>query len=177
MTERYNRVAKIVKDAVVKYVGRKLRSDIHENTTIPEVEGRQELRRLRPGMTFRRSTTKGEEMEILEFSCPYGHMSHKQDMLRAVYDRKMAKYREFRDEIRSLTRQPVNLTSIIVSSMGDVYGPSLKALKTILGSSDGELQTLERRMSDAAITCSLNIWREIAGEKTTERTTDQPQTG
>jgi hypothetical protein len=157
MTERHNKVAKVVKDAVVKYVGRKLRSDIHENTTISEVEDRQELRALRPDMTFRRSTTKGEEMEILELSCPYGHISHGQDTLRAVYDRKMAKYRELQDEIRSRTRQPVNLTPIIVSSMGAVYGPSLKALKTILGCNDRELQTLGRRMSDAAITGSLKI--------------------
>jgi hypothetical protein len=52
--------------------------------------------------------------------------------------------------------------AIIVSSMGAVYGPSMKDLQKILRCSNKEMKKLERKMSETAILVSLEIWRNNA---------------
>ena len=101
-------------------------------------------------------------MEILEFSCPYGHMSRGRDTLAAVYEAKKSKYTELATAIRERTQRPVNVTAVIVSSMGAVHPQTLKDLRAILQCGSRDLQMLGRRMSDAAIAGSLEIWRKMA---------------
>jgi hypothetical protein len=162
MTERHNRVARVVKEAVLKFVDENLRSDIHENTTIAQEGLPDGLRTLRPDIVFEREGNGGRVTEILEFSCPYGYVSHGRDTLATVYEQKKAKYSDLAEALRILKQQPVNVTAIIVSSMGAVYPQSLKELRKILGCSSREAQKLGRRMSDAAITGSFKIWRQYA---------------
>jgi hypothetical protein len=101
-------------------------------------------------------------MEILKFSCPYGYVSHERDTLATVYQQQKAKYSDLESALRELRQQPVNVTVIIVSSMGAVYSQSLKELRKILGRSSQEMHELGRRMLDAAITGSFKIWRKCA---------------
>jgi hypothetical protein len=162
MTERHNRVGRVVKEAVLKFVGRNLRSDIHQNTAIGQEGLSDGLKSLRPDMVFEREGRAGRAMEIREFSCPYGYVSHERDTLATVYEQKKAKYSDLANALRGLRQQPVNVTAIIVSSMGAVYSQSLKELRKILGCSNREMQKLGRRMSDAAITGSFKIWRKCA---------------
>jgi hypothetical protein len=151
-----------VKEAVLKFVNKDLRSDIRENTTLTHEELPEVLRALRPDMVFEREGKKGRVIEILEFSCPYGYISHGQDTLAKVYEQKKGKYRELADALGRVRQQPVNVTAVIVSSMGAVYPESLKDLRSILQCSSREIQKLGQRMSDAAITGSLQIWRKMA---------------
>jgi hypothetical protein len=162
MTERHNRVAQVVKEAVLKFVGENLRSDIHENITIAKERLPDGLRTLRPDIVFERERNGGRVTEILECSCPYGYVSHGRDTLATVYEQKKAKYSNLAKALRILKQQPVNVTAIIVSSMGAVSPQSLKELRKILGCSSREAQKLGRRMSDAAITGPFKIWRQYA---------------
>jgi hypothetical protein len=116
-------------------------------------------------MVFDRRTDGGDVKEIVEFSCPYGHISHGRDTLETVYERKVAKYQEIAKELRAIRGQQVNVTAIIVSSMGAVYAPSLKALKRILNCSASELHRLGKKMSEAAVLGSMAIWCMIAGNR------------
>jgi hypothetical protein len=164
MTQRHNRVARTVKEAVLKFIDKNLKSDIHENATIAEEGLPGRLRTLRPDITFEREGKGGRVIEILEFSCPYDYMSHGRDTLASIYEQKKNKYSELADALGRLKQQPVNVTAVIVSSMGAVYPQSLKDLRSILQCSSKEIQKLGRQMSDAAITGSLQIWRRMCRE-------------
>jgi hypothetical protein len=67
-------------------------------------------------------------LEMLEFSCSYGCISHERDSLERVYEEKQRKYAERAEELMRPRRGRVQVTAVIVSSMGAVYGPSLKDL-------------------------------------------------
>jgi hypothetical protein len=110
MTERHNRVANFVREAVIKYIGTELQSEIRENTSIPEDQLTEQLRSPRPDMVFEGKSRKrgrrseGEEvieeedpkiLEMIEFSCPYGHKSHGRDILKVTYQQKNEKKRIF----------------------------------------------------------------------------------
>jgi hypothetical protein len=151
-----------VKDAVLKFVNGNLKSDIHENTNIGQDGLEGGLRALRPDMVFEREGRGGRMLEILEFSCPYGYVSHERDTLAAVYEQKRAKYSELANALGRLRQQPVNVTAVIVSSMGAVYPKSLKELRKILCCTSREIRKLGRRMSNAAITGSMKIWHQFA---------------
>jgi hypothetical protein len=138
-----------------------LQSDVHENQPFPDEGLSDGVKRLKPDMFFERRTNRGQVLEILEFSCPYGYVSHERNTLEAVYDLKNTKYKRLAEELRTLRHEPVTVTVVIVSSMGAVYAPSLKLLHTILRCSDGDTRALGKRMSDAALAGSLKIWFEI----------------
>jgi hypothetical protein len=146
-----------VREAVVKFVGGDLRSDIHENTTIEQEGLPDEVRALRPDMVFEREVRGQRIPKILEFSCPYGYISHDKDILTTVYEQKKAKDRSLANTLEMLRHSHVNVTAVIVSSMGAVYPQSLRDLRAILHCDSRETQKLGRRMSDAAITGSLKI--------------------
>jgi hypothetical protein len=76
MTERHNRVVRAVKEAMLKFVDENLRSDIHENTAIGQDGLPHGLKSLRPDMMFEREGRVGCSIEILEFLCLYGYVSH-----------------------------------------------------------------------------------------------------
>jgi hypothetical protein len=59
MTERHNRVVRVVKEAVLKFVDENLRSDIHENTTIRQEGLPDGLKSLRRDMGFERERRAG----------------------------------------------------------------------------------------------------------------------
>jgi hypothetical protein len=162
MTERHNRVVRVVKEAVLKFIDENLRSDIHENATVRQEGLPDGLKSLKPDRVFEKEGRAGRVMEILEFSCPFGDVSHERDTLATVHGQQKAKYSDLASAVKELRQQPVNVTAIIVSSMGAGYSQSLKELRKILGCSRREMQKLGRRMSDADITGSFKIWRKCA---------------
>jgi hypothetical protein len=159
MTDRHNRVVKVVRDAVIKFSGESLQSNIDENQPIPQEGLSEGVKMQRPDMFFLRNTRQGQILEILEFSCPYGYICDDRDTLEKVYGEKMKKYEGLANELKLLRHHEVNVTAIIVSSMGAVYGPSLQELRRILGCNDREIRKLGKQMSDAALTGSMKIWR------------------
>jgi hypothetical protein len=62
-----------------------------------------------------------------------------------VDEQKKAKYSDFASPLRKLRQQPVNVTAMIVSSMGAVYSQSLKELRKSLGCSSREMQRRSKR--------------------------------
>jgi hypothetical protein len=166
MTKRHNRLATMIKKAVVQFVGPQLRSDVRENTTFDVAGLTPRVRNLRPDMIFERSTSRGPVIEVLEFACPYGYISTERDTMKAKFDEKQEKYSEWATEVQTLSSRRVRVSPIIVSSMGAIYGPSLKALKKIFECSDRELRTVGRQMSDTVVMGSMEIWREfVKGQK------------
>jgi hypothetical protein len=165
MTRRHNQVAAVVKEAIINFIQEELRSDILENSQI-QAEGLSEgLQALRPDMVFQRQPRESREeerqvTEILEFSCPYGYISRGLNTLERVYEQKRRKYAELAQELKRLRNEQVHVTAVIVSSMGAVYLPSLRGLQIILKCNDRELRKLGRRMSEAAIMGSMEIWRQ-----------------
>jgi hypothetical protein len=109
-------------------------------------------------MVFDKRRNEGDVKEIVEFSCPYGHISHGGDTLETVYQRKIGKYQERAKEVRAIRGQQVNVMAVIVSSMGAVYLRSLRALRRILNCSASELPKLGKKMSEAAILGSMAVW-------------------
>jgi hypothetical protein len=103
-------------------------------------------------------------MEILEFSCPYGYVSHGRNTLERVYEEKRNKYMELARNLKKIRGGQVRVTAIIVSSLGAVYERSLKDLQMVLGCTDKEIGKLGRKMSEAAILGSMEIWRQNARE-------------
>jgi hypothetical protein len=101
-------------------------------------------------------------IEIVEFSCPYGYISHGRDSLIKVYEEKKRKYAELANALKRVTGKQVRVTAVIVSSMGAVYMPSMKDLQKVLKCSDRELKKLGRRMSETVIVGSMEIWRQAA---------------
>jgi hypothetical protein len=59
-------------------------------------------------------------------------------------------------------QEEVRVTVVIVSSMGAVYGPSMKNLQKVLRCNDKEMKKLARQMSDTVILGSMEIWRNNA---------------
>jgi hypothetical protein len=73
-----------------------------------------------------------EVIEILEFSCPYGHMTRGENALKGVFEQKQCRDRQSAQELTNLSQERVRVIPVIVSSLGAVYMQSLKYLDTIL---------------------------------------------
>jgi hypothetical protein len=77
----------------------------------------------------------GEEVEEAEDgedeACTYGCISHGRNTLEKVYEEKKAKYEELARELRTRRQEEVRVTAVIVSSMGALYGPSMKDLQKV----------------------------------------------
>jgi ribosomal protein L27 len=120
MTKRHNSLAEVVRKALIRFVGPDMRSEIRENQGVGQEDLPGELNRQRPDMTLERRSYDqrrrrgragaeaeageggGEQrtLEILEFSCPYGCISHGKNTLEKVYEEKEAKYEELARELR-----------------------------------------------------------------------------
>jgi hypothetical protein len=103
---------------------------------------------------------KTRMIEIVEFSCPYGYISHGRDSLRKVYEEKKRKDAELANALKRVTGKQIRVTAVIVSSMGAVDVPSMKDLQKVLKCNDRELKKLGRRMSETIVLGSMKIWRQ-----------------
>jgi hypothetical protein len=108
MTKRHGRLAEVTRRAVIKFIGQELRSEIRENQRVEQEGLPEELKALRPDMIFEqrdRSPRRREEREeegeqkitkIIEFSCPYGCVSHNRDTWRRHTKRKERSMKNWR---------------------------------------------------------------------------------
>jgi hypothetical protein len=85
MTERHNRDVKEIRSRLLK-------SDIHGNTAIGQERLAHGWKVLRPDMVCEREGRGGRTLEILEFSCQYGYVSHEGEALATASEQKKAKY-------------------------------------------------------------------------------------
>jgi hypothetical protein len=146
-------------------------------TTIPEDDLSQEARDLRPDLVFRRRENQREVIEIIEFSCPYGDMTQRENAMKRVFEQKQRKDRQLAQELSKLRHEGVRVTAVIVSSLGAVYIQSLKDFHTVLRCDDRQLKKLGRRMSEAVIRGSMEIWRQFAQRMSHERRVGEAEEG
>jgi hypothetical protein len=158
---RHNSVAKVVEEAVLRFHGPNLLSDISQDKPVLQEGLAEDLRIQRPDMFFVRQTREGPVLEIIEFSCPYGYICPERDVMQAIHEQKTRKYERLVTELKALRQGSVNLTAVIISSMGAVYPRSLRDLQMILGCNDRETRKLGKRMSDAALAGSMRIWFDV----------------
>jgi hypothetical protein len=95
----------VIRDPILKFAGPSVRSDIKENQPIEQEGLSERVRTQRPDMVFERQARQGRVLEIMEFSSPYGYISHERDTLEAVYTHKKEKYEELASELRNRRRQ------------------------------------------------------------------------
>jgi hypothetical protein len=78
----------------------------------------------------------------------------------------MVKYRDLADETKRIRKMDVQIIPIIVSSLGAVYEKSFEALRALLGGGclDKTMTIIGRRLSEAAVAGSLEIWRKYSKE-------------
>jgi hypothetical protein len=160
MTDRHNRVVRCVKNALEKHIAEDLIGAINENTSIPIDNLSDETRNLRPDIWFIRREGNREILEILEFSCPFGHIERNENTLKRTFEFKMNKYLPLANEYIANTRRMARVHPIIVSSQGAVYNDSMTCLKSILRCSDKEMAKLGTWLSEQAILGSFKLWIE-----------------
>jgi hypothetical protein len=61
-----------------------------------------------------------------------------------------------------LSTQRQEEVRVTVSSMAEVYGPSMKDLQKVLRCNDKEMKKLAKKMSDTVILGSMEIWPNSA---------------
>jgi hypothetical protein len=164
MTRRHNKVMDVVRRAIQDVMGERVLSNIGENIAIREERLTEEVRSLRPDMSFIAETFSLTFTVLIDISCPYGRIAYRKNTLEKVYVDKMEKYRRLADEIRAIRRMPVEIIPIIVSSLGAVHKRSIEALESLLRCDDKKLKKIARRLSEAALAGSLEIWRKYAKE-------------
>jgi hypothetical protein len=91
-----------VKEAMVKFIGGNLRSDVHDNTTIEQEGLPDDARTLRPDMVFEKEVREQRILEILELACPYGYISHDKDMLTTLSKKKKARCSDLANALKML---------------------------------------------------------------------------
>jgi hypothetical protein len=96
-------------------------------------------------------------IEILEFSCPYGFISHDRNTLDKTYEAKKAKCAELARMLSTQRQEEVMVTVVIVSSMEAVCRPSMKDLQKVLRCNDKEMKKLAEQMSDTVILGLMEI--------------------
>jgi hypothetical protein len=147
MTQPHNRLANVVRKAIIDYSGTERRWESRESMAIGEERLSEQTRNQRPDSVFERCSQRrrrgreeavpvgGDDMnsiELIEFSCPYVRISHAENTLERTYRPKHETYAKLADEPRELRGKEVRVTVIIVPSMGAVWRQSLKDLQKIL---------------------------------------------
>jgi hypothetical protein len=102
----------------------------------------------------------GNKAVFIDISCPDRRMSYEENTLEKVYIDKRDKYRRLAEETKQIRRMEVKIIPIVISSPGAVHAKSLEALQSLLMGDDKKMKIIGRRMSEAAIAESLEIWRK-----------------
>jgi hypothetical protein len=168
-TKRHNRLVEVVRKVIEQIIGEEMIGVCLENAPL-NIEGLSETVKMqRPDLTIIRRDGQKKRMELIEITCPYGRIAHGQDTLKYSFDYKMNKYQKLVGEVEKITGMRTRVIPIVVSSFGAVYTESMKLLKKLLKCEDKKLKKIGRRMSDAVIIGSFEIWKEyIAGRKARE---------
>jgi hypothetical protein len=116
---------------------------------------------LLPTLCFIRREGNREVLEILEFSCSFGHIEGDESTLKRTFEYKKNKYQTLANEYISKTQIMARVHPIIVSSHGAIYNKLLICLKSILRCSDNEIAKLGTWMLEQAILGLFKLWSEF----------------
>jgi hypothetical protein len=158
MTRHHNKVVDVMRRAIEEQMANRLHTRISENTTMRGEGLSEEMRRLKPDLNFVASTYGMRFTLIIDISCPYGCISYGENTLRKVYVDKLEKYARLAQEIKADQYMLMEIIPVIVSSLGVVHEQSFKAFGQLFMCEEREEKKLVRRLSEAAIAGSLEIW-------------------
>jgi hypothetical protein len=165
-TKRHNKVVDVVRRAIQEYIAMNLESRIDENKRIQEDRLMEAVRNLRPDLSFITKTSRRPSpfTVFMDVSYPYGRKSYGGNTLEKVYFDNMVKYKELAEEMKRIWAMDVQIIPIIVSSLGAVYHKSFQSLRALLGNGycDKIMKIIGRRLSEAAVAGSLEIWRKYS---------------
>jgi hypothetical protein len=82
-----------------------------------------------------------------------------------AFELKMNKYQRLADEIEEKTGIGVRIIQVIVSSLGSMYSKTMVLLKKLLKCEDQMLKKIERKIAEAAIYGSFEVWRKYISSK------------
>jgi hypothetical protein len=99
---------------------------------------------------------------LIDISCPYGRISYGENTLEKVYVDKLEKYGRLARDLETIRNMKVEIIPIIASSLGAVYSQSLEELQHLFVYEDKMKKKIERRLSQAAVAGSFQIWRGYA---------------
>jgi hypothetical protein len=99
---------------------------------------------------------------LIDISCPYGRISYGENTLEKVYVDKLVKYGRLARELETIRNMKVEIIPIIASLLGAVYPQSLEELQHLFVYEDKMKKKIERRLSEAAVAGSFQIWRGYA---------------
>ena len=102
---------------------------------------------------------------IIEVTVPYDGMTSRNGRNTTIlddrYTEKMRKYEDLRLKAEDMFGKRCSLTAVVVSSLGTLYKKSCKELHKLLHISKKERNTLDRRISTAAIIGSFFVFYKI----------------
>jgi hypothetical protein len=104
-------------------------------------------------------------MELIEITCPYGRITPERNTMEDAFEFKMNKYQKLAEEIEEKTGTKVKVIPVIVSSMGAVYAKTMTMLKKLLKCEDKKLKKIGRKISEAAMIGSFDVWRKYIAKR------------
>jgi hypothetical protein len=121
MTRRHNKVVNVVRRATEEQMVNRLHSGIGENTMMQGEGLSEETRRFRPDLNFISSTHVTRFTVMIDISCPYGRISHREKTLAKVYNDKLEKYARLVQKVKAIRDMLVEIIPVIISSLGTVH--------------------------------------------------------
>jgi hypothetical protein len=166
-TKRHNRVVEIVRKAINSNIMEQLEEPIRENTPalLEGIQLSEEVRLQRPDLIVMRKKDGRIRMEIIEVTCPYGRISKERNTLESLWDFKMRKYQKLAQEVEEKAKIEVRIIPVIVSSLGAVFSKTMVLLKKLLKCEDNQMKKIGRKMAEAAIYGSFEVWRQYISSK------------
>jgi hypothetical protein len=123
------------------------------NQTLPFDFLSNKVKQLRPDLTCIRDNTA--RIEVIEGTVPFATMDGQEDALERAYIEKLKKHATLLDELSMFN---ITQTTVVVSSLGAFYTPSITKFGTLLRCNQLKLKNYLRSISKTAIVMSYSLW-------------------
>ena len=158
---RHNMVQRVILEELTRKFGQN-KVTIDKGVNINGQQVAPPFNRLRPDIVV----TDEKTIHIVEFTVPYDHLKEdKSEAMVSAYQQKVDKYRDLVIQCRTQFNMKVDLTIVVVSSLGAILKKSIKEVKKLLGlnikAHKAKTNRILRRMSMAACIGSYFIYYNI----------------
>jgi hypothetical protein len=121
MIRRHNKIVGVIRKAIKEYMKERLLSKIGDNTVVQEEGLSEEVRSLRPDLSFVTKIFGSIHTVLIDISCPYERISYGANTLEKVYIDKKEKYNKLAQGTSNIREMHVEIIPIIVSSLDAVH--------------------------------------------------------
>ena len=168
--ERHNRIMQLIRDVVTNEDDTEI---LAEDSTIGEGS------RLKPDLAIK----SPKHIIIIDATCPYGgsilqqdeegHLIKRGRILEKAFKDKIDKYTPLKEILEERYQMKTEILPIVVSSLGIIYKKTMTEVKRILDIPKKKMTKLMKRLSQAAIEGSYQIWRQRARKDADEGAEDR----